>query len=117
MGTGAAREDPEAVAERAEVRREGVGNSALEPTQTTRRPAAEHRALRVCVTQRALDAVKPPDREHVRGVSAANDDDVLGPDEGVDVVDHAVEQCEMARFAIHTGERLIEGEEVARPIA
>jgi hypothetical protein len=61
--------------------------------------------------------VQAPDGKHVGGVAAADDHDVLSPHESLDVIDHPVEQREMARLAVDAGHRLIEGQKVAGAVA
>ena len=61
--------------------------------------------------------MESPDREHVRGVAAADHHDVLLRDQRRDVLGDAIEEREMRRFAIGAGELLIEGQQVVRAVA
>src|SRR5258706_3425603 len=109
---GAPRQEPEPIVERAELRRERVGDPGLEPADAAGRPAGEDRAGGIRVAQRAIDAVQPPDREHVRGVAAADHDDVLLPDAIRATRRLEVEEQQMRRLAVEPGHRLIEGQPV-----
>jgi len=51
--------------------------------------------------------VQPPDREHVRGVPAADHDHVRSGDERSDVVHRALEELEVRRLAVEARELLI----------
>ena len=80
-----------AVAQWTELERERVGDSRLKPADATGRPSGQDRPAAVRAAKRSFHAVHAPDREHVRGVPAADHDDILRTDEPVDVVDGAVE--------------------------
>jgi len=58
-----------------------------------------------------------PDGDQVGGVPATDDHDVLIAHEGVDVVDGAIEQRQMAEVAGAAGELPVEGEEVGGIVA
>ena len=80
VGAVAAAEDPEPVGEAVELDRERVGHARLEPAVGAGRDAAEHGAALPAVAQGPVNAVEPPDREHVRGVASRDDDHVCGRD-------------------------------------
>ena len=117
MRAGAAAKEREPIVQRAELGCERVGDAGLEPADAAGRPPRQDRSRRIGVTQRAVDAVETPDREHVRGVAAADHHDVLLADERRDVLDLAVEEGEVRRLAVHPGKLLIEGQQVARAVA
>src|SRR5258706_13929405 len=76
---GAPRQEPEAIVERAELRRERVGDPGLEPADAAGRPAGEDRAGGIRLAERGIEAVQPPDPGLVRVVAAADHADVLIP--------------------------------------
>ncbi len=76
VGAIAPRQEAEAVVEAVELRGERVGHACLEPAVGARRDAAERHSVLGGLPQRLVDAVKAPDREHVRRVAAGHDDDV-----------------------------------------
>jgi len=60
--------------------------------------------------------MRPPDRQHVRRVPAADVDDVLLAEEGPDVVDSPIEQPEVRRLRPPSEER-VEGRDVLVVVA
>ena len=81
VGAGAPREQAEAVAHPLELRAERVGHAGLEPADHSGAHARQDRALLPRLAQQRVETVDAPDREHVRGVAAADDDHVLREDE------------------------------------
>src|SRR5581483_4899248 len=82
--TGTAGEEAETVRERGKLRPERVGDTCLEPADHPGAPAAEEDAALPRLPQHRIEAVRPPDGEHVHGVAAAD-------------VDHVVRKCELAQ--------------------
>src|SRR5207247_2120426 len=75
------RQEAEPVAQVSQVEAEGIADRALEPAVHAGAHAAQHHAVVPRLAQRLVHAVHAPDGQHVRGVAAADVDDVLIADE------------------------------------
>ena len=94
----AAGHEAEPAGQRGQALPERIGRPGLEPAQRPGRLPGHHGPRFPGTPQRPVDAVDAPDREHVLRVAAADVDDVLLAQEGIDVVDGPVEQREVARL-------------------
>src|SRR5438552_2198891 len=97
MRARAAGEEPEAVAHAGELRAERIRNAGLEPADHPGAPAHEHDAALPRVAQHLVEAVQTPDREHVRGVAAANENHVVLEREPAQVVRRPRVEAELGR--------------------
>jgi hypothetical protein len=75
--TEAARESPESVVERPELRAERVRDAAFEPAVRAGADPAEDGSALPRLPQRSVDAVEPPEGQRIGGVSAGDVDRVL----------------------------------------
>jgi hypothetical protein len=101
---------PEPVAHRLQLGPERVGREALEPADAARRDAAHHDTGLPCAQHCPIDAMEAPDREHVRGVAAGDEDEVLVGEKPVDVRHGPREEGQVARLGA-AGERPVEVEQ------
>jgi hypothetical protein len=100
-------QEAEAVVERRQLLPERVRHAALEPAVGAGARPSQHGASRPRLAQRDVDAVDSPDCKGVRGVAAADVDDVLHRQVLRGIVGHA-EESKAAGLAVATGERLEE---------
>ena len=77
MRARAARQKPEAVAHPGEPRPERVGHAGFEPADHPRAPAAEEDAALPGLAEDRVEPMRAPDGEEIRGVAAADEDDVV----------------------------------------
>ena len=102
-----------AVAELAQLWAERVGDARLEPAVGARAHAAENDAATPRLAERAVDPVDAPDREHVRGVAAADVDHVLLSQVFGGILRHP-EQRQVTRVAVTRDEGLVEADDPFR---
>src|SRR5439155_4027618 len=110
-------QEAEPVAQVSQVEAEGIADRALEPAVHAGAHAAQHHAVVPCLAQRLVHAVHAPDGQHVRGVAAADVDDVLIADERPPL--HAARGAEQlqVRRPRAARERLIEEDDVSVGVA
>ena len=78
---------------------ERVGHARLEPADHPRAAAGEDDALLPGLAQDRVEPVDAPDREHVRGVAAADPDHVLGERQLPEVLRRPREELEVPELA------------------